>query len=280
MDIKSKRVLVTGSEGFIGSHLVEELLRRGAKLKAFVYYNSFGSAGWLDTLPREKRDAIEIFPGDVRDPHQVMEACKDIDVIFHLAALIGIPYSYKAPESYVATNVSGTLNILQAARHYGIERVMHTSTSETYGSAQFVPITEEHPISAQSPYAASKAAADQLALSFYRSFGTPVTIARPFNAFGPRHSTRAIIPTIITQAASGNKKINLGSLSPTRDFTYVKDTAKGMVAVCESDAVVGDVVNLGSNREISIASLVKVIGTEMGKDLETNSDNERIRPDK
>lgn len=279
MNIKGKKVLVTGSDGFIGSHLVEELLDRGANVRAFVYYNSFGSSGWLDTLPREKADNIEIIAGDIRDSHQVMTACRGMDVVFHLAALIGIPYSYSAPESYIATNVNGTLNILQAAKDHGIARVMHTSTSEAYGSAQFVPITEEHPLSAQSPYAASKIAADQLALSFHRSFGIPVAVARPFNAFGPRHSTRAIIPTIISQIAAGSKTLRLGSLSPTRDFTYVKDTAKGMVAVVESEAAIGEVINLGSNREISVGDLARTIGVEMGVELEVSTDKERLRPE-
>lgn len=280
MDIKGRHVLVTGADGFIGSHLVEELLTRGANVRAFVYYNSFGSCGWLDTLSSEKLNQIEIYAGDIRDSGQIFSACSGIDVIFHLAALIGIPYSYHAPESYVATNINGTLNVLQAARQHGVRMVVHTSTSEVYGSAQFVPITEEHPLSAQSPYAASKIGADQLSLSFFRSFGTPVAIARPFNAFGPRQSARAVIPTIISQIAAGITTLSLGSLTPTRDFTYVKDTARGMIAIAESDLSIGNVINLGSNREISIGDLAGMIGDEMGSEVRFKTDSDRVRPEK
>ena len=278
--ISGKRALVTGAEGFIGSHLVEALLERGASVRAMVCYNSFGHCGWLDTFPTEKLAALEICAADVRDAGQVTRACEGIDVVFHLAALIGIPYSYVAPESYVATNVQGTLNVLEAVRRQGVSRLVHTSTSEVYGTAQFVPITESHPIAAQSPYAASKVAADQLAYSYFCSFQTPVAIARPFNAFGPRQSTRAIIPTIIAQLASGARTLKLGSLTPTRDFTYVKDTAQGMIAIAEHDEALGEVVNLGSNREISIGALAELLAKEMGVTVELEADDSRMRPER
>lgn len=273
-------VLVTGADGFIGSHLVEALVERGDDVRAFVLYNSFNSWGWLDEVDPEVQDAVEVFAGDVRDPNGVREAMRGVDVVYHLAALISIPYSYHSPDTYVDTNVKGTLNVLQAARDLGTERVVHTSTSEVYGSAQFVPITEEHPLRAQSPYAASKIGADQMALSFYRSFDTPVSVIRPFNTYGPRQSTRAVIPTIITQIASGKRTIELGNLEPTRDFTYVKDTARGFMAVAGSEATVGEVTNVGSGFEISIGDLAELIGEAMNADIEVTTDPQRLRPDK
>jgi dTDP-glucose 4,6-dehydratase len=276
----SQSVLVTGADGFIGSHLVEALVERGDDVRAFVLYNSFNSWGWLDEVDPAVQDAVEVFAGDVRDPNGVREAMRGVDVVYHLAALISIPYSYHSPDTYVDTNVKGTLNVLQAARDLGTERVVHTSTSEVYGSAQFVPITEEHPLRAQSPYAASKIGADQMALSFYRSFDTPVSVIRPFNTYGPRQSTRAVIPTIITQIASGKRTIELGNLEPTRDFTYVKDTARGFMAVAGSDATVGEVTNVGSGFEISIGDLAELIGEAMDADVEVTTDPQRLRPDK
>ncbi|MCS4049219.1 NAD-dependent 4,6-dehydratase LegB [Salinibacter ruber] len=276
----SKTVLVTGAGGFIGSHLVEALVDRGEEVRAFVRYNAFNSWGWLDTVNEDIREAIEIFSGDVRDPNGVRKAMRGIDVVYHLAALISIPYSYHSPDTYVDTNVTGTLNILQAARDLGTEKVVHTSTSEVYGSAQFVPITEDHPLQGQSPYSASKIGADQMALSFYRSFDTPVAVIRPFNTYGPRQSTRAVIPTIITQIASGRRTLELGNLHPTRDFTYVVDTARGFMAVADSDEAVGEVVNVGSGFEISIGDLVDLTAEAMNVEVSVETDEERKRPEK
>jgi dTDP-glucose 4,6-dehydratase len=279
MEVSNKKVLVTGAGGFIGSHLVEQLLDRGCQVRAFVHYNSFNRWGWLDYLPDDKKSAIEVFTGDIRDPNGVRQAMKGIEVVFHLAALIGIPYSYHSPDSYVDTNIKGTLNILQAARDAGVMKIIHTSTSEIYGTAQFVPITEEHPVNPQSPYAATKSGADFLALTFFRSFGTPVAVVRPFNTYGPRQSTRAVIPTIITQVLSGQKAIKLGALSPTRDLNFVQDTAAGFIAAANADETVGEVVNLGTKQEISVGDLAKLIGKIIGTDIEVTSDQERIRPE-
>lgn len=274
------KVLVTGSDGFIGSHLVEELVRQGHEVKAFCLYNSFNSFGWLDTVSPEVKKEIEFFSGDVRDPFGVKEAMKGCDIVYHLAALIAIPYSYHSPATYVETNIQGTLNMVQAARDLGVSKFIHTSTSEVYGTAQFVPITEEHPLQGQSPYSASKIGADQIAFSYYASFETPVAIARPFNTYGPRQSARAVIPTIISQIASGKKEILLGALDPTRDFNYVKDTVSGFLAVAESDKSVGEVINLGSNFEISIGDTAKLIAEAMGQDVSVKLDPQRIRPKK
>lgn len=280
MDLTKQRVLVTGADGFIGSHLAEELVRRGCKVRAFVYYNSFNSWGWLDHSPEDIRDNIDIFAGDIRDPHGVKEAMKGCNIVMHLAALIAIPFSYHSPDTYVDTNIKGTLNIVQAARDLGVEKLIHTSTSEVYGTAQFVPITEDHPLQGQSPYSASKIGADQIAMSFYNSFETPVAIIRPFNTYGPRQSARAVIPTIITQIASGRNTIKLGSLHPTRDFNYVSDTVKGFMTIAESERSVGEVINIGSNFEISIGETVKLIAEVMGADIEIEADDHRKRPEK
>jgi NAD dependent epimerase/dehydratase len=280
MTLKNRKVLVTGADGFIGSHLVEELVKAGARVRAFVYYNSFNSCGWLDTLPKEVFESLEIFSGDIRDPNGVRKACADIEIVFHLAALIGIPYSYHSPDTYIDTNIKGTLNVLQAARDLGVEHVLHTSTSEVYGTAQFVPITEEHPLQGQSPYSASKIGADQLALSFYRSFNTAVTVIRPFNTYGPRQSARAIIPTIITQIASGKKKIQIGDLTPTRDFSFVLDTARGFIAAAGNSQSFGEVVNLGSGFEISVGETATLIQELMSTSVELCHNEERIRPAK
>lgn len=273
-----QKILVTGADGFIGSHLCETLVRAGHQVRAFVFYNSFGHWGWLDSVPREIRDALDIFAGDVRDPHGVRTAMQGCDTVLHLAALIGIPYSYHSPDAYVDTNIRGTLNIVQAARDLGVEKVVHTSTSEVYGTARFVPITEQHPLQGQSPYSATKIGADQIALSFHRSFETPVAIIRPFNTFGPRQSARAVIPTIITQIAAGQRRVELGSLHPTRDFSYVTDTVRGFVRVAECAASVGNVINIGSNFEISIGDTVRLIAEQMDIDIETVSDDQRTRP--
>lgn len=280
MQLNGKKILVTGADGFIGSHLTEELVRLGHDVRAFVLYNSFSSWGWLDRSPADIRDALDVFAGDVRDPHGVKVAMKDCDVVLHLAALIAIPYSYHSPHSYVDTNIKGTLNIVQAARELGVERVVHTSTSETYGSAQFVPITEEHPLQGQSPYSASKIGADQIALSYYTSFETPVSVIRPFNTYGPRQSARAVIPTIITQIAAGAKRIKLGSLEPTRDFSFVMDTVRGFLAVAEADACLGEVTNVGSGFEISIGDTARLIAEVMGAEVEIEADAQRVRPAK
>ena len=275
-----KKVLVTGADGFIGSHLVEALVERGYDVRAFVLYNSFGSWGWLDTVDEDVRESLDVFAGDVRDPYGVKTAMQGCDLVLHLAALIAIPYSYHSPATYVGTNVNGTLNVVQAARELGVEKVVHTSTSEVYGTAQFVPITEEHPLQGQSPYSASKIGADQIAYSYYASFDTPVAIVRPFNTYGPRQSARAVIPTIITQIANGARRIKLGALHPTRDFNYVADTVRGFIAAAESDASVGEVINIGSGFEISIGDLAHVIAEAMGVEIEIETDDVRMRPEK
>ncbi|MEY8338965.1 NAD-dependent 4,6-dehydratase LegB [Lachnospiraceae bacterium 62-35] len=273
-----KKILVTGADGFIGSHLTESLLEKGYEVKAFVYYNSFNSWGWLDSLPQEKVKQIEIFAGDIRDPNGVREAMKGMDAVFHLAALIAIPFSYHSPDSYVDTNIKGTLNVLQAARTWNLERVMITSTSEVYGTAQYVPIDEKHPFQGQSPYSATKIGADRLAESFYRSFGLPVSIVRPFNTFGPRQSARAVIPTIITQLLAGKKEIKLGSLTPTRDFNYVRDTASGFIAIAESDRAIGQEINIATQREISIGALAEEIISQINPEAKIICDEQRLRP--
>ncbi|CAG1015737.1 NAD-dependent 4,6-dehydratase LegB [Geobacter sp.] len=279
MELKGSKILITGADGFIGSHLTEELMRRGYDVRAFVYYNSFNSWGWLDHSAPEIRKSLDVFSGDIRDPHGVRTAMKGCDIVLHLAALIAIPYSYHSPDTYVDTNVKGTLNMVQAARDLGVAKVVHTSTSEVYGTARFVPITEEHPLQGQSPYSASKIGADQIAMSFYSSFDTPVSIIRPFNTYGPRQSARAVIPTIITQIANGARKIKLGSLHPTRDFNYVADTVAGFIAVSESDQSVGEVINIGSNYEISIGETVAMIAEIMNVQIEIEADDVRLRPD-
>jgi len=273
-----KKILVTGADGFIGSHLTEELVRLGYDVRAFVYYNSFNSWGWLDHASKDIRESLDVFAGDIRDPNGVRQAMKGCDTVLHLAALIAIPYSYHSPDTYVDTNIKGTLNVLQAARDLNVSRVVHTSTSEVYGTAQFVPITEEHPLQGQSPYSATKIAADQLAYSFYASFETPVSIIRPFNTYGPRQSARAVLPTIITQIANGTRRLKLGALHPTRDFNYVKDTVKGFMAVAEADEAIGQVINIGSNYEISIGDSVKMIAELMGVEVEIETDDVRLRP--
>lgn len=272
------KILVTGADGFIGSHLVEKLVKMGNDVKAFVLYNSFNSWGWLDTVSEDIKEKIEVFAGDIRDPYGVKKAMEGCDVVFHLAALIAIPYSYHSPDTYIDTNVKGTLNVVQASRELNVKKVIHTSTSEVYGTAQFVPITEEHPLQGQSPYSASKIGADQIAMSFYTSFDVPVCTIRPFNTYGPRQSARAVIPTIITQLANGNKTINLGSLSPTRDFNFIEDTVDGFISVAKSDKAIGEVINIGSNYEISIGDTAKLIAEVMNKDINIVEDKQRIRP--
>lgn len=275
-----KKILVTGADGFIGSHLTEQLVREGYDVKAFVLYNSFNSWGWLDETPAEIKQEMEVFAGDIRDAHGVKTAMEGCDAVLNLAALIAIPYSYHSPDTYVDTNVKGALNVVQAARELGIEKVVQTSTSEVYGTAQFVPITEEHPLQGQSPYSASKIGADQIAMSFYRSFGTPVALIRPFNTYGPRQSARAVIPTIITQLLNGKRKIKLGALSPTRDFNYVKDTVQGFISVMNSPKSVGEVINIGSNFEVSIGDTAKIIAEAMDVEIEIETDEVRLRPEK
>ena len=276
--LNGKKILVTGADGFIGSHLCERLVRDGYDVRAFVLYNSFNSWGWLDTSTTDVRSALDVFAGDIRDPHGVRQAMRGCDVVLHLAALIAIPYSYHSPDTYVETNVKGTLNVLQAARELEVEKVVHTSTSEVYGTARFVPITEDHPLQGQSPYSATKIAADQLALSFYTSFETPVAVIRPFNTYGPRQSARAIIPTIITQLANGRKCVRLGATSPTRDFSFVDDTVRGFIAVAESQSSAGEVINVGSNFEISVGDTARLIAEVMGRDVEIQTETERLRP--
>ena len=278
MKLQGKRILVTGADGFIGSHLTEHLVRCGHQVRAFVLYDSFNSCGWLDEAANDIRDSLDVFAGDIRDPHGVRAAMQDCDVVLHLAALIAIPYSYHSPDTYIDTNIKGTLNIVQAARQLGVQRVVHTSTSEVYGTARFVPITEDHPLQGQSPYSASKIGADQIATSFHLSFGTPVSVIRPFNTYGPRQSARAVIPTIITQIAAGARQIRLGATHPTRDFNYVQDTVRGFVAVAESDAAVGQVVNVGSNYEVSIGDTASLIARLMGREVEFITDEQRLRP--
>jgi NAD dependent epimerase/dehydratase len=277
MSISSK-VLVTGADGFIGSHLVEALVRKGNSVRAFVFYNSFNSWGWLDHCAKDVKGEFEVFSGDIRDPHGVREAMKGCDVVIHLAALIAIPYSYHSPDTYIETNIKGTLNVLQAARELGVRRLVHTSTSEVYGTARFVPITEIHPIQGQSPYSASKIGADQLAYSFFASFELPVIIARPFNTYGPRQSSRAVIPAIMTQIADGERMIKLGAVSPTRDFNFVTDTVSGFISAMESKLGIGEVVNFGSNFEISIGETVQLIADVMNVEIEIQVDNNRLRP--
>ena len=280
MNLKSKTVLVTGSDGFIGSHLTEELLRMGCKVRAFAYYNSFGSWGWLDHLAKDQLDSIEVVTGDIRDRGSVTKAMEGIDVVFHLAALIGIPYSYDSPESYVGTNISGTLNVLEEARRLGTERIIVTSTSEVYGTAQYVPIDEKHPFQGQSPYSATKIGADRMAESYFRSFDLPVTIARPFNTYGPRQSARAIIPTIISQLCNGSDEISLGSLSPTRDLVYVKDTARGFISMAENENTIGEEINIATQDEISIGDLAQKLITAIRPSATIVTDNQRLRPAK
>lgn len=280
MNLNGKRVLVTGSDGFIGSHLVESLLERGCDVRAFTCYNSFGTWGWLDSLDRQTRDNIEVFAGDVRDPNGVRTSMEGIDVVFHLAALIGIPYSYHSPDSYVDTNIRGTLNVLQASRDLALERVIVTSTSEIYGTALYVPIDEKHPPQGQSPYSATKIGADKISESFYRSFDLPVVIARPFNTYGPRQSARAVIPTIITQLLDGVRELKLGALEPTRDLNYVTDTCAGFIALAECDDAVGREVNIGSGREISVGDLAGLLISMIEPEATIITDDQRLRPGK
>jgi NAD dependent epimerase/dehydratase len=278
MNLEGKRVLVTGADGFIGSHLVEMLIEKKCRVRALSYYNSFNNWGWLEDI--ENLENIEVVSGDVRDPFFVQSIMKDIDVVFHLAALIAIPYSYVAPYSYIETNVTGTVNICKAALENGIEKVIHTSTSEVYGTAQYVPIDEKHPLQPQSPYSASKISADSMAMSFFNSFDLPLVIARPFNTYGPRQSARAVIPTIISQIESGMKEIRLGDLSPTRDFNYVKDTCLGFIKLAESDETIGEIINIGSNFEISIKDTLELIKNIMKSDVTFVTEQERLRPNK
>ncbi len=279
MDLKSKKVLVTGADGFIGSHLVEALLAHGCDVRAFVYYNSFSSWGWLDTLPPQIMRGLDVFSGDIRDPNGVFEAMKGCDVVFHLAALIAIPFSYHSPDSFVDTNIKGTLNILQAARKLGTRRVLVTSTSEVYGTAQYAPIDERHPFQGQSPYSATKIGADRLAESFFRSFDTPVVIVRPFNTYGPRQSARAVIPTIITQLLLGQTELHLGNVKPTRDFNYVKDTVDGFMALAEADSAVGKEVNIASGKEYTIGNVAQMLISDLNPDARIITDSERLRPE-
>jgi len=280
MVLNKKKILVTGADGFIGSHLVETLVDKGYDVRAFVYYNSFNSWGWLDTFPKEKLKKIEIFSGDVRDPNGIRLAMKDIDIVFHLAALIAIPYSYHSPDNYVDTNIKGTLNILQAARDFGTERILVTSTSEVYGTALYVPIDEKHPRQGQSPYSATKIGADAISDSFYRSFNLPVTIVRPFNTYGPRQSARAVIPTIITQLLNGKKEIKLGAIHPTRDLLFVKDTAQGFIEIASSEKVIGQEINICTNSEITVGDLAMKLITMINPEAKIISDDLRLRPEK
>lgn len=275
-----EKILVTGADGFIGSHLVEELVRIGHPVRAFVFYNSFNSWGWLDHTSKAVRDEMEVFSGDIRDPFGVKKAMEGCNIVLHLAALIAIPYSYHSPATYVSTNIQGTLNVVQAARDLGVSKVVHTSTSEVYGTARFVPIHEEHPLQGQSPYSASKIGADQIALSYYRSFNVPVAVIRPFNTYGPRQSARAIIPTVITQILSGRSSLRLGALHPTRDFNYVRDTVRGFIHVMDAEAAVGEVINIGSNFEVCIGDLVGIIAEVMNVSVEITTEEERLRPAK
>ena len=279
MNIENKKILVTGADGFIGSHLVEALVNRGCFVRAFVYYNSFSSNGWLDTVSPDILEKIEIFSGDIRDPNGVREAMRSVDICFHLAALIAIPFSYHSPDSYVDTNVKGTLNILQAARAEKCQKILITSTSEVYGTALFIPITEQHPLQGQSPYSATKIAADKLAESFFRSFDLPLCIVRPFNTYGPRQSARAVIPTIITQLLSGAKEIKLGNLAPTRDFNYVTDTVNGFIAVAESESTVGEEINIASGVEISVGTFAKEMIQQINPSAIIVPDEMRLRPE-
>lgn len=274
------KLLIFGADGFIGSHLTEALLEAGYNVKAFVYYNSFNNWGWLDTLPKEKLDQIEIFTGDIRDPNGVRTAMKGVDMVFHLAALIAIPFSYHSPDSYVDTNIKGTLNVLQAARDLKTSRVLVTSTSEVYGTAQYVPIDEHHPFQGQSPYSATKIGADRLAESFYRSFDMPISIVRPFNTYGPRQSARAVIPTIISQLLAGKEEIKLGSLTPTRDFNFVKDTANGFIEIAKSDRTIGEEINIATQQEISIGELAQEIINQINPKAKIICEEQRLRPEK
>lgn len=278
LNLPFKKVLVTGADGFIGSHLTEKLVRRSVTVRAMVQYNSFGHHGWLDFAPKDIRNELEYLGADIRDPFRMQAAVKDVDCILHLASLIAIPYSYQAPQSYISTNVTGTLNLLQAARDHGVERFVHTSTSEVYGSAQYVPIDEKHPLVGQSPYAASKIGADQLALSYFRSFGLPVTVIRPFNTFGPRQSMRAIIPTIISQLAAGGEELILGNLEPTRDFTFVDDLTEAFLAIATVDGVTGETINVGSGKEIAIGALAEQLADLMDRRVRITADPQRVRP--
>lgn len=275
-----KKTLVTGADGFIGSHLVEKLLEDGHQVKAFCFYNSFNTWGWLDTLPVKLKKEIEIFQGDIRDPNGVREAIRDVSIVYHLAALIAIPFSYHSPDSYVDTNIKGTLNVLQASRDYNIERLLVTSTSEVYGTAQYVPIDEKHPFQGQSPYSATKIGADRLAESFHRSFQLPVTIVRPFNTYGPRQSARAIIPTIISQLLTGQEELKLGSLTPTRDFNYVKDTVKGFISIANSLQTIGEEINIATQYEISIEDLANELIKQINPNAKVICDEQRLRPEK
>ena len=275
-----RKILITGADGFIGSHLTESLIEQGYKAKAFVYYNSFNTWGWLDTLPKNILNEIEIFTGDIRDSNGVREAMKGVDEVYHLAALIAIPFSYHSPDSYVDTNIKGTLNVLHAARDGNVDRILITSTSEVYGTAQYVPIDEKHPFQGQSPYSATKIGADRLAESFYRSFGLPVTIVRPFNTYGPRQSARAVIPTIITQLLSGVEQIKLGNLTATRDFNYVKDTVQGFIEIAKSEKTIGEEINIATQQEISIGQLAHELIKQINPNTEIIFDEERIRPEK
>ena len=276
----AEKILVTGADGFIGSHLTEELVKQGFDVKAFSLYNSFNTWGWLDTLPQDIMENVEVFTGDVRDPNGVREAMKGTDAVFHLAALIAIPFSYHSPDAYVDTNIKGTLNVLQAAKQLDLDKVLITSTSEVYGTAQYVPIDESHPYQGQSPYSATKIGADRLAESFYRSFGLPVAIVRPFNTYGPRQSARAVIPTIITQLLAGKEEIRLGSLTPTRDFNFVKDTAQGFIEIYRSDKTVGEEINIATQNEISIGELAEELIKQINPQAKIVSDEERLRPEK
>lgn len=274
------KILITGADGFIGSHLTEALVRAGYDVRAFVLYNSFNSWGWLDKCAGDVKGKFDVFAGDIRDPHGVRASMSGCDMVLHLAALIAIPYSYHSPDTYIDTNIKGTLNVVQAARDLGVSKVVHTSTSEVYGTARFVPITEDHPLQGQSPYSASKIGADQIAQSFYLSFSTPVVTLRPFNTYGPRQSARAVIPTVITQIANGKRRIQLGSLQPTRDFNYVADTVNGYIQALESDKAIGEVINLGSNYEISIGNTAKAIAEVMDVEINIQNDDQRLRPEK
>ncbi len=280
MNLNNKKILVTGADGFIGSHLVEQLVKNGYSVKAFVMYNSFNSWGWLDSFDKDILDKVEVIAGDIRDSNFVNIAMKDIDVVFHLAAMITIPFSYQAPENYIDTNIKGTLNVLLAAKNNNVERVLTTSTSEVYGTAEYIPIDEKHPLNAQSPYSASKIGADKIAESFYKSFDTPVTIVRPFNTYGPRQSARAVIPTIITQLLNGNKEIKLGDLNPTRDLVFVKDTVMGFIKIAESIRTIGKEINIATGTDISIGDLAKKTISLINPDAQIVTDKQRIRPKK
>lgn len=277
--LNGMKVMVTGADGFIGSHLVERLVTLGASVRAFCFYNSTGSWGWLDTAPKEIRDALDVRLGDIRDAQFVAKACEGVDLVFHLAALIAIPYSYLAPESFIDTNIRGTMNVLEGMRQHGCKRLIHTSTSEVYGTPATLPIKETHPLQAQSPYAATKVAADQLALSYHRSFGVPVVVLRPFNTFGPRQSARAVLPTIISQMLSGARKIQLGRVDTKRDLTFVSDTVEGFVKAATAPHVLGEVIQLGTGRAVSVQDMFDILRTQLGIDVSIELDPRRLRPD-